>query len=276
MNRAHQISTSDPHATLGVPHDADPETIKRAWRNLAKTLHPDVAADDPHALARYHAVTDAYQRLMRHKSSVRTLQARAEAAAREIQNTRAHTRRLPQRGADVHLPLKLSLEDWFSGADRAIQLPTGKKVLIRLDATWPSGHILRLKGMGEPGKHGGAAGDVYLTLSPLPHAQYQIDGHDLYTLHAIPQAQMVAGNTLHIPTPRGLKAVKLPGTAHAGSRIRLKGQGLPHEDGVGDLYLTLKVVSGDNTRFADKLSAFWNSWAGRSEDDIRRGFDAVA
>lgn len=32
----------DPHAILGVPPGADAETIKRAWRELARTHHPDV------------------------------------------------------------------------------------------------------------------------------------------------------------------------------------------------------------------------------------------
>lgn len=29
------------HEVLGVPEDADPETIKRAWRRLVQELHPD-------------------------------------------------------------------------------------------------------------------------------------------------------------------------------------------------------------------------------------------
>jgi len=50
---------NDPYTILGVDRDADAATIKRAWRALAKTLHPDVTgglSDD--AFAHAHA---AYQ-----------------------------------------------------------------------------------------------------------------------------------------------------------------------------------------------------------------------
>lgn len=53
----------DPYAVLGVPHDASPEDIKRAFRKLAKELHPDVAGHSPEKLARFNAVRHAYETL---------------------------------------------------------------------------------------------------------------------------------------------------------------------------------------------------------------------
>jgi curved DNA-binding protein CbpA len=46
---------------LGLESDADFETIKRSWRQLAKENHPDVRPGDPEAAARFHAVQTAYE-----------------------------------------------------------------------------------------------------------------------------------------------------------------------------------------------------------------------
>jgi molecular chaperone DnaJ len=49
----------DLYEVLGVRHDADPETIKAAYRALARELHPDVAAADI-AAERFREVAEAY------------------------------------------------------------------------------------------------------------------------------------------------------------------------------------------------------------------------
>ncbi|OLP54464.1 hypothetical protein BJF92_03375 [Rhizobium rhizosphaerae] len=51
----------DPYATLGVRRNAGAEEIKAAFRNLAKTVHPDVNPDDPTAAARFAEIGRAYE-----------------------------------------------------------------------------------------------------------------------------------------------------------------------------------------------------------------------
>ena len=48
---------------LGIAPDASPEEIKRAFRKIARQCHPDVAGDDPEALARFKAAREAYEAL---------------------------------------------------------------------------------------------------------------------------------------------------------------------------------------------------------------------
>ncbi len=50
----------DLYAVLGVAEDADSKTISRAYRKLARKLHPDTHPDDPDATERFKGVTAAY------------------------------------------------------------------------------------------------------------------------------------------------------------------------------------------------------------------------
>src|SRR5689334_9485468 len=51
---------TDYYAVLGVPRDAGQEAVKKAYRSLARSLHPDVNKD-PQAEARFKRVNEAYE-----------------------------------------------------------------------------------------------------------------------------------------------------------------------------------------------------------------------
>ena len=51
----------DYYEVLGVPRDADPSQIKKAYRRLARDLHPDVNAGDPDGEERFKEATEAYE-----------------------------------------------------------------------------------------------------------------------------------------------------------------------------------------------------------------------
>ena len=56
-------TVGDLYQTLGVDPQAAPEEIKRAYRRLARELHPDANPDDPEAEARFKEVARAYETL---------------------------------------------------------------------------------------------------------------------------------------------------------------------------------------------------------------------
>jgi DnaJ like chaperone protein len=65
---------SDPYAILGVPHDADDETVRAAWRTLIKENHPDklVAEGMPQdfidmATAKMATINDAWGKIQKQR-----------------------------------------------------------------------------------------------------------------------------------------------------------------------------------------------------------------
>lgn len=54
---------ADPYSTLGVARDANEADIKKAYRKLAKELHPDTNKNNPKATERFAQVTNAYDLL---------------------------------------------------------------------------------------------------------------------------------------------------------------------------------------------------------------------
>ncbi|MEA2720556.1 MAG: molecular chaperone DnaJ, partial [Candidatus Eremiobacteraeota bacterium] len=52
---------TDYYDVLGVARDADESTIKRAYRQLARKYHPDVAEDKHAAEAHFKEINEAYE-----------------------------------------------------------------------------------------------------------------------------------------------------------------------------------------------------------------------
>jgi molecular chaperone DnaJ len=52
---------TDYYETLGVTRDAEPDQIKKAFRRLARELHPDVNDHDPEAESKFKEAAEAYE-----------------------------------------------------------------------------------------------------------------------------------------------------------------------------------------------------------------------
>ena len=54
--------------------------------------------------------------------------------------------------------------------------------------------------------------------------------------------QAEKGCTVDIPTLNGYSKVRVPPNAKSGGRLKLRGKGIPHDEGAGDIVATLKVT----------------------------------
>lgn len=76
-----QESQEDALALLDLPQGSERQDIRRRYRELAATEHPDVKPDDPEAEERFERITEAYQELMELESLYTRRASRDEEAA---------------------------------------------------------------------------------------------------------------------------------------------------------------------------------------------------
>jgi molecular chaperone DnaJ len=105
------------------------------------------------------------------------------------------------------------------------------------------GKRIRLRGKGEAGVRGGAAGDLYIVPRIRPHPILTRSGRDLSMDLPITVGEALRGSSVEVPTPVGSVSVKIPAGAQSGQRLRVRGKGVPAHgrESAGDLYLNLMV-----------------------------------
>jgi curved DNA-binding protein len=140
--------------------------------------------------------------------------------------SRSFTLRVPELDAEGRLQLK--------ERTLAIQIPKG--IL--------AGQHIRLAGQGSPADgsdSAGQPGDLYIEVDFEPDPLYSLDGRDLYLSLPVTPWEAALGTQVKTPTPSGLVDLKIPAGSHAGSKLRLKGRGIPATP-AGDLYVTLEIA----------------------------------
>jgi len=156
--------------------------------------------------------------------------------------------RMPVKGDDLHYNLTITLEETLRGTEKTISLRKADRVEeinVRIPAGINAGQKLRLSGKGMPGHAGGPAGDLYLSIHIKPHAVFEREGDDIFVSIPIKFSQAVMGASIDVPTLSGtIKRIKVPAGTQDGTKIRLKGFGIPHfrESGKGDQYVRISIT----------------------------------
>lgn len=135
-----------------------------------------------------------------------------------------------------------------------------RKLKVNIPAGVDNGTQLRLSHEGQPGRHGGPPGDLFVVLKVAEHPIFERKEYDLHCTVPVNIAQAALGCSVDVLTFDGLQSVKVPEGSQPGSRIRLKGLGVPHlnSSGRGDLYVHLAVkvpqkLTRDQRRLLEEL-----------------------
>jgi molecular chaperone DnaJ len=267
----------DPYEVLGVARDADDTTIKKAFRRLARELHPDVNKHDPDAEEKFKEAAEAYEIL-------------SDAERRAVYDRYGHdglrsggqapnfdsfgsisdlfdaffggafgggfgggARTGPRQGQDVAVAAEITLEQAYRGA----------RVEVRFEAVDRCEHC---HGNGaEPGtpietcdRCGGQGVLQAVTRSPFGQVVRQVvcdrcGGDGRVATHP---CEVCDGRGL-VVGQRALE-VEVPAGIADGQRIRLSGRGHAGEQGgpPGDLYVVLQITPDDRwLRDGDDLVA---------------------
>ncbi len=117
------------------------------------------------------------------------------------------------------------------------------RIVLQVPPGVDTGTRLRIAEAGQPGTMGGPPGDLYVYIRVRPHPVFQRDGADLYLERHIGFAQAALGADISVPTLDGEATLKIPAGTQPGSRLRLRGKGMPHlrRSGSGDLLVRIVV-----------------------------------
>ncbi len=289
----------DPYAILGVSRSATDEDIRRAFRKLAKELHPDVNRGTDE---RFKKVSSAYEILgdpekrrafdrgeidargeprrdgFRHYA--RGARAGAGAGFEEfgfsdifsdVFGGRAGPRPgFSVKGHDVRYTLDVDFLEAVKGATKRVTLPGGGTLDLNVPAGVGDGQVLRLKGKGARGLGAGEPGDALVEIRVRAHAQFKRADDDILLEIPITVDEAVLGAKVEVPTVSGRVQLTIPKGTSSGRVFRLKGKGIKsaNRPAPGDQLVTVRIVLPDV--IDDSLAYFFSEWRQKNRYDPGR------
>ncbi len=269
------MAAADPYSVLGVARGAADADIKKAYRKLAKELHPDTNKDKA-AAERFSRVTAAYDLLSDKDKRARFDRGeidgdgnpaapfgfggggggggfRPQSGGADFGDIfeglfggRAgggfgSRQAPPQKGANAAYRLSVTFEDAAAGRPQRITLGDGKTIDLKLPNGVENGTQMRLSGKGEPGPAG--HGDAIVTIQIGNHPFYRRDGDAVRLDLPVTLAEAVLGGLVRVPTVDGPVMLNVPAGSSSGQTLRLKGKGFTGKTGTrGDQLVTLEIA----------------------------------
>jgi DnaJ-class molecular chaperone len=284
----------DPYKVLGVPREAGDEEIRRAYRKLAKQLHPDLNPSNRAAAeerfkkvsAAYDILGDAEKRRQFDRGEIdangeqrRGFQRGGPFSGRGGRRPsddfgfgdifsdlfggmrgRAEAGGFGASGRDVRYTLEVDFLEAATGVKKRVTMPDGGVLDLAVPEGVADRQVLRLKGRGSPGLRGAPAGDALVEIKVRPHSSFKRVGDDIEYDLPITIDEAVLGAKIEVPTITGRVQLTIPKGASSGRTFRLKGKGVRNVSSgrTGDQLVSVRIVLPD--RIDDKLSYFLSEW----------------
>lgn len=201
--------TIDPYGALGLTKSATPDDIKKAYRKLVRTSHPDLHPDDAGAEAQFKEISAAHD-LLKDPAT------RARFDAGEID------------AAGTERPQRQYYRDFADAGNNPYHQRQGFET--HGDPADIFAEILRQRSRQGGGDFG--------------ERDFPMSGPDFRFMLEVPFLDAVRGGEMRITLPEGENiAVRIPQGAHEGQTLRLRGKGGPGHGGgpAGDALITLSV-----------------------------------
>jgi DnaJ-class molecular chaperone len=160
---------------------------------------------------------------------------------------------------DVRYALEIEFLDAVHGTRKMAAMPDGKTLDITIPAGIDDGQVLRLKGQGLPGSDG-KRGDAYVKVSVRPHSGFTREGDDILSTLPVSLGEALNGASVRVETVDGPVDLKVPKGAKEGTKLRLRGKGVPRGNagGRGDQLVEIHIMPPEGADEA--LAQFMAEW----------------
>ncbi|MGB7034808.1 MAG: J domain-containing protein [Xanthobacteraceae bacterium] len=218
----------DPYEVLGINRKASAGDIKSAYRKLAKKLHPDANKNDPKAASRFAELNAAHELLADEDKRKAFDRGEIDAEGKpRFQGyggfgggARPGGSQGPGFGPDVNFENFNFGPEGFTRATRRGRGGGGfEDILKEAFGRGARGAEARFEA-----EDFGVGADVQAEMSV-----------------SLPDAANGSTQRLHLPNGKNVD-VKIPAGILDGQHIRLRGQGMPGQNGAGDLIITVSIA----------------------------------
>jgi len=266
---AKDLYEKDLHKILGVSKNDDAAAIKKAYRKLAKDLHPDKTKGDKKLEDRFKEVSEAYEVLSDDKKRAEYEEMRDAFTSGRVPRGGPQAggggfsaggfedifgggsqsdifstlfgggNRGPRRGQDLQTETTISFRDAIYGREITLRV-NDQTITTRVPAGIKDGGKIKLKGRGASGQAG--PGDLFIIIHVTKHPVFTRDGNNLLMTLPVTFTEAALGADISVPTLGGDDVVVrlAPGTPN-GKVLRVKEHGVKKDFQTGDLLITVEV-----------------------------------
>ena len=266
---AKDLYEKDLYKILGVSKSDDATAIKKAYRKLAKDLHPDKTKGDKKLEDRFKEVSEAYEVLSDDKKRAEYQEMREAFTTGRMPLGGQQSQsggfsggnfedifgggsqndifsalfgggnRAPRKGQDLQTETTISFRDSIFGREINLRV-NDQTITTRVPAGIKDGAKIKLKGRGASSSVG--PGDLFIIIHVTKHPVFVRDGNNLAMTLPVTFTEAALGADIAVPTLSGEDVtVRLaPGTQN-GKVLRVKGRGVAKDFQTGDLLITVEV-----------------------------------
>ena len=279
----------DYYKILGIDKKATEKEIKNAYRKQARKYHPDLNPNDKEANNNFQSINEANEVLSdtekrkkydehgenwKHADAYSNSQGQQPPRSSYQNNQGGYNfenygeggdfsdffqsmfgnaasgqgRQPKYRGQDYQSELHLTVKDILQSHQQTLSV-NGKNIRITIPAGVENGQTIKIAGHGSAGKNGGPNGDLLITFLIKDDDNFKRNGNNLHIIFPLNLYTAVLGGEITIETLTGKVKVNVKAETQNGTKIKLKGKGLPvykKENEFGDLFITFQIQIPEN------------------------------
>lgn len=261
----------DYYSILGLQKTASQEEISKAYKELALKYHPDKNPDNLENATKkfkevqeaFDALSDPYKKSHYDNFQNSAFQFRSRNAEDIFRAFSDFFEKTQTNGSKVRI--KITLEEAYKGCEKIVsvyELETAKakEIIVKIPPGIDEDTQIRIPNAGSDGN------DLFVVATILKDDKLKREGKHLFGEIEVPYTTLVLGGKTTYKLFDSNIEIKIRPNTKTGSKIRLKGQGMPilrNPEIKGDLFVTINLkipnpITEDHKKAIEKLIEFEN------------------